>query len=69
MSLKQLLPGTHRSRSSLVYLCDNSVEIGGVRFYGTPWIADLSRWAFYRDDEGLREAYGAIPSRSGATCS
>ena len=61
--LKQLLPGTHRSRSSLVYLCDNSVEIGGVRFYGTPWIADLSRWAFYRDDEGLREAYGAIPKR------
>ncbi len=34
--LKQLLPGTHRSKRKLVYLCDNSVEIGGVRFYGTP---------------------------------
>lgn len=45
----------------LVYLCDSSIEIDGVTFYGTPWIADLSRWAFYKNENELKKIYGRIP--------
>lgn len=59
--LKDLLPGLHKGQSKLIYLCDNSVEIEGVHFYGTPWIADLERWAFYKPDDELRKIYSIIP--------
>lgn len=59
--MKTLFPGNSYSKTKLVYLCDNSVEIDGVRFYGTPWIADLARWAFFKNDEELSEAYDKIP--------
>ena len=61
--LKHLLPSSHKGQSKLIYLCDNSVEIEGIRFYGTPWIADLTRWAFYKPDEDLREIYDRIPKK------
>ena len=61
--MKHLLPGAHKGQSKLVYLCDNSVEIDGVRFYGTPWIADLTRWAFYKPEEELVEIYSRIPKQ------
>lgn len=61
--LKHLLPGSHKGQSKLIYLCDNSVEIDGIRFYGTPWIADLARWAFYKREEDLIEAYDRIPRK------
>ena len=53
----------HKGQSKLVYLCDNSVEIDGVRIYGTPWIADLARWAFYKSEDELAEIYDRIPQR------
>lgn len=61
--LKHLLPGPHKGQSKLVYLCDNSVEIDGVRIYGTPWIADLARWAFFKTEDELGEIYGRIPKQ------
>lgn len=68
--LKKLLPGEHKKKHKLIYLQDNSVEIEGKRFYGTPWIEDLSRWAFYRPVEntleygrGLKELYNNIPKK------
>ena len=54
--MKHLLPGPHKGQSKLVYLCDNSIEIDGIRIYGTPWIADLARWAFYKPEDELAEA-------------
>lgn len=60
--MKRLLPGNQYSDSKLIYLCDNSVVVGNVRFYGTPWIADLQRWAFYKNDKDLAEAYDKIPN-------
>lgn len=59
--MKHLLPGSHKGQSKLVYLCDNSVEIDGIRFYGTPWIGDLSNWAFFKPDDELRRIYNKIP--------
>ena len=61
--MKHLLPGPHKGQSKLVYLCDNSVEIDGIRIYGTPWIADLARWAFYKPEDELAEIYDRIPQR------
>lgn len=61
--MKHLLPGSHKGQSKLVYLCDNSVEIDGVRFYGTPWIADLARWAFYKPADELESIYDNIPRK------
>lgn len=61
--LKRLLPGNNKSKHKLVYLCDNSVEIEGKVFYGTPYIADLKRWAFYRDNEDLKKLYAKIPKK------
>lgn len=68
--MKKLLPGEHKKNSKLVYLQDNSFEFEGKRFYGTPWIEDLSSWAFYRPVEntieygrGLKELYNNIPKR------
>jgi Icc-related predicted phosphoesterase len=45
----------------LVYLCDESCEFEGVKFYGTPWCPSLSNWAFYKDSKGLSEAFNKIP--------
>lgn len=59
--MKYLLPGSHKGQSKLIYLCDNSIEIDGRCFYGTPWIADLAKWAFYKTEKELIEAYANIP--------
>lgn len=62
--MKKLLPGNLRGKyNKLVYLCDSSYEYEGHRFYGTPWIADLSRWAFYQDNDSLLEKYKNIPKK------
>lgn len=62
--MKKILPGNLRSKyNKLVYLCDSSYEYEGHRFYGTPWIRDLDRWAFYLDNDSLMEKYNNIPKR------
>jgi Icc-related predicted phosphoesterase len=42
-------------------LIDESVDIEGVKFYGTPWIPELSGWAFYNTSENLKETFEKIP--------
>lgn len=62
--LKRLLPGDNRSRySKLVYLCDNLIEVEGKVFYGTPWVKDLSNWAFYKPDSELETVYRKVPKK------
>lgn len=68
--MKKLLPGDNKGKSKLVYLFDNSFEIEGKRFYGTPWVEELSAWAFYRPVEntdeygvGLKDLYAKIPNK------
>jgi len=45
-------PGGFRALLPLgiTYLEDTSVTIEGVKFYGTPWVQNLPRWAFNIDD-------------------
>lgn len=61
--LRRLLPGNNKSKHKIIYLCDNSVEIEGKVFYGTPYIKDLSRWAFYRDTDTLKKLFEKIPKK------
>lgn len=60
--MKKLL-GIHRKDSKLVYLQDSSFEYEGKRFYGTPWIEDLERWAFYATPEELEKKWSTIPKQ------
>jgi Icc-related predicted phosphoesterase len=57
----------HRSRVESLflpwrYLLDESLELDGVKYYGTPWVPNLAGWAFYGTSEKLREVYDAIPA-------
>lgn len=61
--LKKLLPGNNKAQHNIIYLCDNSVEIEGKRIYGTPWISDLSNWAFYKSHEDLANTFDRIPKK------
>lgn len=60
--MKKLL-GNHKKDSKLVYLQDSSFEFEGKRFYGTPWIEDLERWAFYASPEELEKKWSTIPKK------
>lgn len=53
----------HRGKHKVKLLCDNSVEINGFRFYGTPWIPDLRNWAFYLEYDELEERFSNIPKK------
>ena len=62
--MNKLLPGNLRGKyNKLVYLFDSYYEYEGHRFYGTPWIRDLSNWAFYQDNDTLMEKYKNIPKK------
>ena len=42
-------------------LFDESVMIDNKVFYGTSWCPQLENWAFYRDDEELKNIYHNLP--------
>jgi len=46
----------------ITYLEDMAVTVEGVKFWGTPWVKGLSRWAFNEDDLVKRlEKWKKIP--------
>lgn len=45
----------------IVYLQDGSYTFNHKKFYGTPWIPDLSSWAYYKPSKGLIEKFKKIP--------
>ena len=55
--------GRHKKDTKLIYLQDSSYEYKGKRFYGTPWIGDLERWAFYKSEEDLKKTWSTLPKR------
>ena len=56
-------PGFRRIADELPghYLIDDSIEISGIKIYGSPWVPDLPSWAFYADDSLLQERADRIP--------
>jgi hypothetical protein len=43
------------------YLCDESVDAGGLRIHGSPWTPTFYDWAFMQDDPDLAAVWAAIP--------
>ena len=43
------------------YLCDEEINLFGLRIYGTPQQKAFNRWAFNRNDDQLRFYYDNIP--------
>ena len=61
--LKKLLPGNNKGKHKLIYLRDNSVEIEGKKFYGTPWTTGLPGWAFAVTEEDFAELLKQMPKK------
>lgn len=56
------MPITRRLFRHCTYLCDEAVEIEGVRFYGSPWQPEFMDWAFNLPrGEPLRRKWARIP--------
>jgi Icc-related predicted phosphoesterase len=51
---KALLPG-------VTVLIDNSLEIDGIKIYGTPYVPTYYDWAFMKPEKDLIEVYAKIP--------
>lgn len=50
--------------SNVIYLEDESVEIDGLKLYGSPWQPEFYRWAFNlpRNSKQLQEKWDSIPA-------
>lgn len=48
--------------SNAIYLEDELVEVAGLSIYGSPWVPDLSSFAFYGTTEWLVEKWRKIPA-------
>lgn len=53
--------GTEDYQNKILYLQDTEYIIDGIKFYGTPWVKDLSNWAFYADNDDIKEIFAEIP--------
>lgn len=59
--IEELLLTSHLDSTNIKYLCDSEYIYNGVKFYGTPWIPDLHKWAFYAGNNKLKEKFKQIP--------
>ena len=48
--------------NNAVFLCDESYEYKGIKFYGAPWVPELYQQAFFKENEELEEAWSKIPN-------
>jgi len=44
----------------ILYLEDESIEIEGIKFYGTPWTPEFKDWHFMGEDEDLKKYWDLI---------
>jgi Icc-related predicted phosphoesterase len=45
-----------------IFLQDQKHVFGGITFYGTPWLPDLSGWAYYLPENKRRGKWSLIPN-------
>jgi Icc-related predicted phosphoesterase len=48
--------------SQAIFLEDSAVELEGLSIYGSPWVPELSGFAYFADQEMLVEKWRAIPA-------
>lgn len=44
------------------YLCDSSVELNGLKIWGSPWSVEFGGWAFMEPEPALARRWSTIPS-------
>ena len=50
------------------YLQDETIEIGGVSYFGSPWTSRFQEWAFMLTEEELAERWQRIPAAIDVLC-
>jgi len=58
---KMYLDEFRKAYPDITFLIDESVEIEGIKIYGTPWCPLFHQWAFMRKDSKLFKLYDMIP--------
>lgn len=48
-------------KTNIIYLEDESIDIKGIKFYGTPWTPEFNGWAFNSDINHLKYRANKIP--------
>ena len=43
------------------YLCDETVDAGGLRIHGSPWTPTFMDWAFMQDEADLAAVWALVP--------
>lgn len=59
--VEDLLLIHHKFEKKIHYLCDSLYTYKGIKFYGSPWIPDLTKWAFYGNPDQLIQKFNQIP--------
>jgi Icc-related predicted phosphoesterase len=50
------------------YLQDETIEVGGVSYFGSPWTSRFQEWAFMLTEEELAERWQRIPEATDVLC-
>ncbi len=58
---KLLIQSMLDEHPDIIYLENNSVEIEGVKFWGSPYSLPFFNWAFMKPEEDLKQIWSLIP--------
>jgi 3',5'-cyclic AMP phosphodiesterase CpdA len=58
------LPWTYLLDEQQPFLNFGETGVTALKIYGTPWVPNLSYWAFHDDDAGLDARFAAIPENT-----
>lgn len=61
LTLEKLVQTKKQPFENAIYLQDTEFVYEGVKFYGAPWVPDLSNHAFYANDLALDQAWAKVP--------
>lgn len=54
-------PTVWMSEHHIYLLIDSSIEINGIKIWGSPWCPELKKWAFYKRSDKLIKYFNYIP--------
>ncbi|RVU85596.1 metallophosphoesterase [Leucothrix sargassi] len=59
--IEKRLEDTPQPFKNATFLCDETYEHNGVKFYGAPWVPELYRHAFFKENDELEVEWEKIP--------
>ena len=61
LELEQKLYSQAQPFKNAIFLHGASYEFQGIKFYGAPWVPELSGQAFYKSDAELKDEWQVVP--------